>query len=102
MLMGIYRPVSIVEYDRLAFIAAGFNTRITIDSDVKSSEIDLRLFSRDNNWTFRMNDAVILEVKYDGQLAKEISEIIGKYALTCISISKYVIGRPVFRDIIYI
>lgn len=102
MVLGVYRPVSIVEYERLAFVGAGFNTRITIDSDLRASELDLRLFSRNNNWTFRMNNTVILEVKYDGQLAKEIADIIGKYKLACLSVSKYVIGRPIFKDIIYI
>jgi hypothetical protein len=102
MVLGNYYPVSLVEYDRCAYVFPAFHTRVTFDSNIRSSELDLSQFCRNNNWTFRMNDMVILEVKYDGYLPKNIAEVLGKYSFSQRAVGKYAMSRPIFLDIMYI
>ena len=47
-----------------------------------------------------IDDRVILEVKYDGTLIKVVSDILKKYKLTQMSVSKYASGRPVYAKYI--
>lgn len=74
-----------------------YNTRITIDRHVRSSELSLDLFDKDLPWIHTVEDAVILEVKFDGKLIEPIKRILAKYHLTNVSVSKYGSGRPVLE-----
>lgn len=93
---GCYSPKTIIEYQRLAFIYPENNIRITFDSNIKCSEIDLNLFKDDIPWLPVSNEKLILEVKFDKALIKIISDVLKKYKLYQVSISKYISGRPVY------
>lgn len=98
MVMGGYRPVVMVEYDRIAYTYPVYNTRITVDMNVRSSESNLDLFSEEPLYTILMREDVVLEVKYDRKLARFISDILRQYHLTQCSVSKYCMGRKNFSD----
>lgn len=89
MTLGIYRPVVLIEYERRAFVFDAYNTRITFDYDIRSSEIDLDLFEEDVAWTDLLEGYVVLEVKYDGVLFKPIDKLLKKYNMPIESYSKY-------------
>lgn len=97
MTLGCYRPVVIVEYERYAYVYGEYNTRITIDRHVRSSELELDLFERNLPWMYTVEDAVILEVKFNGTLIEPIKKILGKYRLNQVSVSKYGSGRPMME-----
>lgn len=97
MTLGCYRPVVVIEYERFAYMYGEYNTRITIDRHVRSSELSLDLFDKDLPWIHTVEDAVILEVKFDGKLIEPIKRILAKYHLTNVSVSKYGSGRPVLE-----
>lgn len=100
MVLGCYRPVVIIEYDRCAYMYGEYNTRITLDRNVRSSEVSLDLFEKDLPWVHTIEDAVILEVKFNGKLIEPIKRILDKYHLTNVSVSKYGSGRPVMEQYI--
>lgn len=93
MSLGAYRPSVLVEYDRYAFCYPEFNTRITFDCHVKSSETDLRLFERHNMFQNIIRDEVVLEVKFNNYLAGFIQDILSHYQLNQVAVSKYCNSR---------
>lgn len=95
MTLGGYRPSVIIEYDRCAYMYGEYNTRITIDRHVRSSELSLDLFDRELPWVRTIEDAAVLEVKFNEKLIEPIRRILAKYHLTNVSVSKYASGRPV-------
>lgn len=97
MTLGCYRPAVIIEYERCAYMYGEYNTRITIDRHVRSSELSLDLFDKELSWVNTIEDAVILEVKYNEKLIEPIRRILAKYHLTNVSVSKYGSGRPVLE-----
>lgn len=98
MVMGGYRPVVLVEYDRSAYIYPVYNTRITVDMNLRSSESNLDLFCDRPVYTVLMKEDVILEVKYNQRLVRFLSDILRQYHLTQCSVSKYCMGRKIFHD----
>ena len=98
MTLGVYSPVALIEYDRRAFVYDEFNTRITFDTAIKSSEFDMDVFELDPAWNEVMSDATVLEVKYDDKLFKPISEILKKYNIVNSSYSKYANGRRILEN----
>lgn len=101
MQLGCYRPVVMIEYDRIAFIHELYNTRLTFDMNIKSSETCFDLFEKNVNYDVILNDFNILEVKYDEILLEYISKILKQYNLNKISISKYCMGRKIYYDFDY-
>lgn len=97
MTLGCYRPAVVIEYERFAYLYGEYNTRITIDRNVRSSELSLNLFDKELPWVHTVEDAVILEVKFNGKLIEPIKKILAKYHLTNVSVSKYGSGRPVLE-----
>lgn len=97
MTLGCYRPVVIIEYDRCAYLYGEYNTRITIDRHVRSSELELDLFDNSLPWINTIEDAVILEVKFNETLIEPIRKLLAKYHLTNVAVSKYGSGRPVLE-----
>ncbi|GAA0725555.1 polyphosphate polymerase domain-containing protein [Clostridium malenominatum] len=87
-----YRPKCIVEYDRLAYIVKENSTRITIDSNIRSTEANFDLFSSDLA-LIPINSIKVLEVKYDNFLLSYIKDVINIANKTQISISKYYLAR---------
>lgn len=97
MTLGIYRPAALIEYDRRAFVYPEFNTRITFDTMVRSSEVDLDVFTKEPAWNSVLSDATVLEVKYDEKLFKPISKLLRKYNIVNSSYSKYGSGRVIME-----
>lgn len=91
--LGCYRPVTLIEYDRMAYIYPEFSTRITIDSNVRCSCTELNLFQKNVQWTPVIDQYAILEVKYNQHLLTTISNVLGKYDLVNTSVSKYGYSR---------
>ena len=73
----LYRPVAIVEYDRRAYTHRNFNTRITMDNNLRYCDFTYDLFSHNLNFKKAMDgDMTILEVKYDRFLFKQIQDVL--------------------------
>lgn len=89
-----YRPRSIVEYQRRAFMSTENNIRLTFDSRICATESSMELFHPflPLNPVFD-SDKVIFEVKYDRFLLGYISEIISSINRRSISSSKYCLSR---------
>lgn len=98
MVMGAYRPVVLVEYDRIAYTYPVYNTRITVDMNLRSSESNLDLFSDRPVYTVLMKEEAVLEVKYNQRLVGFLADILRQYHLTQCSVSKYCMGRKIFCD----
>ena len=94
MQTNLYRPKCIVEYKRLAYIVKENNTRITIDSDLKSSESNMDIF----NPSLSLNSVTgktILEVKYNNFLLSYVKDIIDSTNKSQTSASKYCMSRHI-------
>ena len=89
-----YRPKTIVEYDRKAFIAKENKIRITFDSRIVSVESCFDLFSPRLNMNPVLDPyCVVLEVKYNGFLLDYLRELINSVDRRELSVSKYVLAR---------
>ena len=89
-----YRPVTVVEYKRKAFIAKENRIRVTFDSQIVATESCFDLFSPKLN----MNPVLdrfdtVLEVKYNGFLLDYIRRLINDTDRSELSVSKYVLAR---------
>lgn len=98
MVLGCYSPAVVIEYQREAFMHPQYNTRITFDSQIKSSELKLDLFDRNLPWVPAGGQAVVLEVKYNEKLLGFISQCLRGFHLINVSVSKYCIGRHILAD----
>lgn len=88
-----YRPKTIVQYNRKAFIAKENKIRVTFDSNIEATESCFDLFSP----TLNMNPVidrynVVLEVKYNGFLLDYIRRLINSIDRSEISVSKYLLA----------
>lgn len=92
MQTNLYRPKCIVEYKRLAYIVKENNTRITIDSDLKSSESNMDIFNPSLSLN-RVTGKTILEVKYNNFLLSYVKDIIDSTNKSQTSASKYCMSR---------
>ncbi len=91
-----YRPKSIVEYQRRAFMAKENNIRLTFDSNIRATESCMDLFADDLPLSQVYDaDKVIFEVKYDKFMLGYISEIISTINRRNISSSKYCLSRSI-------
>ena len=96
MNLECYRPRSIVEYDRRAFMSPINNIRLTFDSGIRATETSFDLFSPNLPLTsvFPM-DRVIFEVKYNRFLLEYIKEVISSVDKRAVSSSKYCLSRHI-------
>lgn len=101
MVQGQYRPVAQIEYDRLAYKYPLYDTRITLDMNIRSSESNLDLFSSEVCYTPVMRENAVLEVKYSGKLMGFLSAVFAQFDLTQGTYSKYCAGRQIFYDFNY-
>ncbi len=98
----LYRPVSLVEYDRRAYTHEHFNTRITMDNNLRYCEFDYDLFSKNLNFKSAMpKDETILEIKYDRFLFKQIQELVARCDLTGKPPSKFGSSRSLLTEYYY-
>ena len=71
MTTRLYRPVSLIEYDRRAYTHENFNTRVTMDNNLRFCEFNYDLFAKRLNFKSAMpKEQTILEIKYDRVLSK--------------------------------
>lgn len=89
-----YRPKTIIEYQRRAFMAKENHIRITFDSCINATESDYNLFSP----TLAMHPILnrsdtILEIKYTHFLPGYLSGILSQINRRSVSASKYCLGR---------
>ncbi len=89
-----YKPKTVVEYDRRAFVSDISNTRITIDRNIKGSGSGFDMFTDTDSLVSVFSPAfVVLEVKYDRFLADHISALLPTEVNPRQSVSKYVFAR---------
>ena len=94
MQIHAYRPVTIVEYRRKAFIAKENKIRITFDHQIISTESDMNLFAKDLNMNPVLDPfAVVLEVKFNGFLLDYIKDLLSNAQKSELSVSKYMLAR---------
>lgn len=93
------RPVVLVEYKRKAFIHPMNNIRLTLDSEIKSSETNFDLFNEDVVLSPTSDYyQSILEVKYNEIIFKWITDVLNYYDLNRQSYSKYMMSRGLFES----
>ena len=89
-----YRPKTIVEYNRKAFIAKENKIRITFDNQIVSTESDWNIFARDLNMYPVLDPfQVVLEVKFNGFLLDYIKDLLSNVQKSELSVSKYMLAR---------
>lgn len=94
MHMHVYRPKTIVEYNRKAFIAKENKIRITFDSQIYATETSFDLFSPRLNMNPVLDPySVVLEVKYNGFLLTYIQSMLDGIDKSELSVSKYCLAR---------
>ena len=94
MTQHCYRPVTIVEYHRKAFIAKENKIRVTFDNQIVATESSFDLFSPVLNMNPVLDKFdVVLEVKYNGFLLDYIRRLLNDVDRTELSVSKYVLAR---------
>lgn len=94
MTQQMYRPKCIVEYDRKAFWVTENDIRITLDSGLRSSYVNLELFdSKLMLVPAGMLSSTVLEVKYNRFLLSYVKDLVSLSTRTQISVSKYCAAR---------
>ena len=89
-----YRPKSIIEYQRRAFIAKGNNIRVTFDSSIRATEFNFDLFSHSLPLYPILNcDRTIMEIKYNHFLPSYLSDILSQIDRRSVTSSKYCLSR---------
>lgn len=101
MAQGQYRPAVLIEYDRLAYRYPMYDTRITLDMNIRSSESELNLFAQNIHYVPVMYEDVVLEIKYSGKFMGFLSDALSPFGLTQGAYSKYCSGRRVYYDFNY-
>lgn len=90
MQTGAYRPACLVEYDRTAFFCRTNDTRITLDSGLRSGEGNFALFDASVQLSpVTVPGKVTLEVKYNRFLMSHIKDVISTADMLGVSSSKY-------------
>ena len=90
----VYRPKTIVQYNRKAFIAKENRIRLTFDHNIVSTESSFDLFSESLNMSPVLDPyEVVLEVKFNGFLLSYIRGLINNVDKSELSVSKYVLAR---------
>lgn len=96
MNMHCYRPRTIVQYNRKAYIAKENKTRVTLDSNIMATESCFDLFSNEL-CMYPVLDKfnIVIEVKYNGFLLSYIRALINQIDGSELSVSKYCLARGV-------
>lgn len=89
-----YRPVCMVQYQRMAYICETNDTRITLDSHLVSNEGNYALYDQNLQlYPVDLGGNVTLEVKYNHFLLSYIKDVISAIDKLSISSSKYCRSR---------
>ena len=92
---GFYRPSVLIDYDRYAFYHPLFDTRITLDHNIRKKEGSIDLDIEHGAMNPVDPELAVLEIKYTGKAMGFISEILKKYGLEQSAYSKYCSSREV-------
>ncbi|KUO63783.1 MAG: transporter [Gracilibacter sp. BRH_c7a] len=92
MKTGLFKPKTIVDYTREAYVWEPGRIRITLDSDLRTGIASTDFFNP-NLPMARASDASILEIKYDSFLPSHISNLLQLDSRRRAAISKYVLCR---------
>ncbi len=96
MTTRLYRPVSLIEYDRRAYTHPNFNTRVTLDNNLRYCPFCYDLFSTTLNFRSALpKDQTILEIKYDRFLFRQIQDVLAQCDLTRKPPSKFGSSRQI-------
>lgn len=88
-----YRPKTIVQYNRKAYIAKENKIRVTFDNQIAATESSFDLFSPKLNMNPVLDPYdVVLEVKFNGFLLDYIRRMINSIDRSELSVSKYVLA----------
>lgn len=91
-----YRPCSVVEYRRRAFITRENKIRVTFDHHIVGTESNYDIFDGQlTQYPLQDTSLVVLEVKYNGFLLSYIKDMLSDCATGEISVSKYCLSRTV-------
>ena len=97
-----YRPVSMVEYDRRAFTHEFFNTRVTLDNNLRFTNFNYDLFNKNINFQKGLpGDKSILEVKYDRFLFQQLQDVLSKCNFVGKPPSKFGTSRQLLNTYYY-
>lgn len=89
-----YRPRTVVEYRRQAYVARENHIRITLDSQIIATESSYDLFSDCLPMSAVMDPfQMVLEVKYNGFLLSYIKDLLDLVSRSELSVSKYCLAR---------
>lgn len=96
MKMKCYRPKTVVEYKRKAFIAKENRIRITLDSELTATESCFDIFnSHLPMYSVLPSYHSVLEVKFNGFLLSYIKDLLNLADRSPLSVSKYCMARSV-------
>lgn len=96
MNMMCYRPKSVVDYQRKAYVASENKTRITFDFNVRATESDFHIFSETlNQYPVLDQYLAIMEVKFSGFMLSYIKNMVSLEGKSPVSVSKYSLSRSV-------
>lgn len=96
----VYRPKTMIEYRRKAFVIPGNDTRITFDREIHASESDFDLFnSRPLYYLIQNRNEVVMEVKYCNFLFGYLRELLSEADREQITYSKYYMARSISKNI---
>lgn len=77
MMRNVYRPKTIIEYERLAYLSPISNVRITFDMNIRGTQTPYGLFETDLPYIPILGeDLAVMEVKYDHFLPEPIRHMI--------------------------
>ncbi|MGL5152317.1 MAG: polyphosphate polymerase domain-containing protein [Clostridium sp.] len=94
-----YEPVVVIDYKRVAYLHKENSIRVTFDSDIRSSETNFDIFSKDLPMVPIFDQYhMVLEVKYDGDFFCYITSILNGDDVVHQSLSKYCQGRMFYEN----
>lgn len=92
----LYRPKTIVEYDRFALTIPENSTRITFDSAIRANECNFNVFDPHLPlYPVMQPFGVVLEVKFNGFLFSYLKDMLLPVQKSELSVSKYALARQI-------
>ncbi len=95
--LGAYRPAAMVEYDRAAYTYPEFDTRVTLDGNIRYSESNLDFFDPNIQYDYVPFGGCVLEVKYNERLVGFLRRMLAGRGLIRVSYSKYQWSRALLN-----
>lgn len=90
----VYRPKSMIQYQRLAYAVPTNDIRITFDSRIEASECNFDICASHTLWyPVQPFSQAVLEVKYNHFLLQQVQLVLEPFHLVESANSKYVKGR---------